>query len=368
MGLPVDEAVDDLDPGALERARPHQILLFVEPRLEFNDRGDRLASLGGVDQRANDRRLLAGAVQRLLDRHDIRVRGGLLDELHHHLETLVGVVDEDVLLLDRGEAIAAMFADSFREARIEGRELQVRAILIDQLRQVGHAEEAAGFGGDGVRGAERFLDLVDQALGHSRFELEADDAAAPAALDRRAEIEREVLCLLFDLDVAVADDAERAPAQQLIFRKQIVGLAADQRFERDIAANLTGDAHEARHARRGHDQLADAGLALFQLENQAQPTVGDEREGMGRVDRLRRQHREDLLAEVGVEPCLGLGIEWLIADDAHRGLVEQDLEQRPDLVLAGHPPVGFGGDRRELLRHGQPVDRLFFDAERLVRF
>ena len=52
VGLPVDEAVDDLDAGALERARPHQILLFVEAGLQLDDRGDRLAGLGGVDQRA----------------------------------------------------------------------------------------------------------------------------------------------------------------------------------------------------------------------------------------------------------------------------------------------------------------------------
>ena len=97
VGLPVDEAVDDLHAGALERARPHQILLLVEARLELDHRGHRLAGLGGVDQRADDRRLLAGAVERLLDRDDVGVGGRLLEEFDHHLEALVGVVDEDVL-------------------------------------------------------------------------------------------------------------------------------------------------------------------------------------------------------------------------------------------------------------------------------
>ena len=38
----------------------------------------------------------------------------------------------------------------------------------------------------------------------------------------------------------------------------------------------------------------------------------------------------------------------------------------PDIVLAGDQLVGFGGDRGELLRGGQPVGRAFLDAERLV--
>ena len=52
VGLPVDEAVDDLHAGALERAGPQQILLLVEARLQLDHGGHRLAGLGGVDQRA----------------------------------------------------------------------------------------------------------------------------------------------------------------------------------------------------------------------------------------------------------------------------------------------------------------------------
>jgi hypothetical protein len=40
-------------------------------------------------------------------------------------------VDEDVLGLDRGEAIAAMLADPLGKARRERRELEVRPVLLE---------------------------------------------------------------------------------------------------------------------------------------------------------------------------------------------------------------------------------------------
>jgi hypothetical protein len=43
--------------------------------------------------------------------------------------------------LDRREAIATMFTDTLGEARVERRELEVGPVLLDKLRQVGHAEE-----------------------------------------------------------------------------------------------------------------------------------------------------------------------------------------------------------------------------------
>ena len=61
------------------------------------------------------------------------------------------------------------------------------------------------------------------------------------------------------------------------------------------------------------------------------------------------------------------GVERLVADDLHAGRVEPRLQRRPHLVLAGDQPVGFGGDCRQLLRDGQPVERKLLDAHRLVR-
>ena len=55
VGLELDEAVDHLDAGALQVARPLDVGFLVEARLELDQRGDGLAGLGRLDQGRDDR-------------------------------------------------------------------------------------------------------------------------------------------------------------------------------------------------------------------------------------------------------------------------------------------------------------------------
>ena len=57
---------------------------------------------------------------------------------------------------------------------------------------------------------ERLGDELAQLLRHRRLDLEADDRAAAAALQRALEEADEILGLFLDLDVRIADDAEGA--------------------------------------------------------------------------------------------------------------------------------------------------------------
>ena len=82
-----------------------------------------------------------GAVERLLDRHHVGIGRGLAQELHHHVEAFEGMMDDDVLLADGGEAVAAMIADALGEARDIGLELQIAALVEDQLAQVRQAQQ-----------------------------------------------------------------------------------------------------------------------------------------------------------------------------------------------------------------------------------
>jgi hypothetical protein len=91
---------------------PAQIGLLVEARLDLDQGGDVLAVLGRLDQGRDDRAVLGGAVQGLFDGDDVRVAGGLAQELDHHVEALERVVDQDVLLADRREDVAAVVADA----------------------------------------------------------------------------------------------------------------------------------------------------------------------------------------------------------------------------------------------------------------
>ena len=69
-----------------------------------------------------------GAVERLLDGDDVGIARRLLQELHHHVEQFVGVVDDEVLLADGREAVAAVVADALGKARIVGHEFEVRPV------------------------------------------------------------------------------------------------------------------------------------------------------------------------------------------------------------------------------------------------
>src|SRR3954468_3334698 len=90
MGLEIEDAVDDLRPGTLQVARPLEVGFLVEARLELDHRGDRLAGFRRLDQRRDDGGVLAGPVQRLLDRDHARVARRLLQELHDDVEALYG--------------------------------------------------------------------------------------------------------------------------------------------------------------------------------------------------------------------------------------------------------------------------------------
>ncbi len=59
MRLEPDHPVDDVDPGLLECLRPADVGLLVESRGQLDQRHHLLAILGGADQRADDRAVLA---------------------------------------------------------------------------------------------------------------------------------------------------------------------------------------------------------------------------------------------------------------------------------------------------------------------
>ena len=76
---------------------------------------------------ADDGRLGGGPVERLLDGDDVGIARGLLQELHHDVERLVGMVDDKVLLPNRRETVAGVIANALGisadcKARIRGQD------------------------------------------------------------------------------------------------------------------------------------------------------------------------------------------------------------------------------------------------------
>ena len=133
VGLEPDQAVDDVGAGALQLARPDDVRLLVEAGLDLDQDDDLLAALGGPDERLDDRRVARRPVERLLDRQDVRVVGGLGDEpLDRRGERLVRVVDEDVAGADRGEHVGRLVLvgrdQARRRDRRPGHGLEVRPV------------------------------------------------------------------------------------------------------------------------------------------------------------------------------------------------------------------------------------------------
>src|SRR5204863_4164231 len=106
----------------------------------------------------------------------------------------------------------AIVADPLGKARREGRELEVGPVLLDQSREVGDAEEAGRFVDQGLARIEALADQSFQRVGNLFLELEADHPAAAAPLQGGAVEAHQILGLLLDLDIAVADDPEGAAA------------------------------------------------------------------------------------------------------------------------------------------------------------
>ncbi len=195
VGLEADEAVDDVHARVLQRARPLDVGRLVEARLQLDDGRDLLAVLGGADERADDGRVGAGAVERLLDGEHVGIVGRLRDELDHVLERLVGVLQQDVALGDDAEDVVVLLQrrhDLRRErlvactragprARADGHEVGQVQRPVEQVDVVGleaqrRAQEGDHLGGRVVRDLEAhgaaalappqlLLDRLEQVVG-----------------------------------------------------------------------------------------------------------------------------------------------------------------------------------------------------------
>jgi hypothetical protein len=106
VGLVADHAIHDLHAGFLQAIGELDVGFLVEACTQLDDDGDVLAGARGVDQQADQRRIVAGAVQRLFDCQHVRVGAGLLDQFDDDAERFERVVQQDVALGDRFEQAA----------------------------------------------------------------------------------------------------------------------------------------------------------------------------------------------------------------------------------------------------------------------
>ncbi len=287
----------------------------------------------------------------------MRVARRLAQELDDHIEAFVGMMDNQILVADGGEAITAEIADALGEARIEGHELEVREIIHDQFVDVGDAENAVdaedvGFLHAGLSGHESA-----QRIGNAGIELKADDVAAAPPLQRAFEHAHQVFGLFFDFDVAVPQDPETALRLDLEAGEQVVQEHAHHVFQADEAHAGARQPREAADVGRQRDEpLQRFGVfAVRQFERDGESLVGKEGKRMRRIDCERGQKREDMGHEGAFQPValLRRKIVRLGDDDVLPG--EQPAQLEPARLLPAHQLRGVPVDRRQLTLRRQPV-------------
>ena len=160
--------------------------------------------------------------------------------------------------------------------------------------------------------------------------------------------------LLVAVDVGVAGHPEGVGLDDLHAGEQAVEVVGDHLFERHEAERL-----RHLHPARQHVRRLDPGEAgrrvsrRLDRDGERQADVRDEREGVGGVDRQRRQHGEELAVELVGEvaplappqPVPAHQLEAVLGEGREEVAVEQ-----PALALDHRPHLGV--DRRELLEGG----------------
>ncbi len=301
------------------------------------------------------------AVERLLDRHDVRVECRLLEEADDHVEGLVGVVEQHVLLADRREHVAFVVLHAFGHAGSEGGPEEVGAFVEDEFLEVGGADQPVDLDHLVLGDAEFLHDQRAELRGGPRGDLHPHHFAPAAALQRHLEFSHEVLGLLLDLEIAVAQHPEGAVADHPVAGEEAFEMEEQEFLERKEAVLPGGrlEPDEARDLLRDWQkrlQVALVRLAL-ELEREAEARVRDEREGMRGVDGERRQDREDLAQEDVVE-LLAVIIGQLVAgEQGDAGGLHVCLELPPGHELLRHEAAGVVVDEDELFGRRQPVDR-----------
>ena len=367
VGLQIEETEHHLRTGPFQLPGEADVGGLVEAGLQLDQGGDRLAALRRLAQCLHDWAVLRGAVKGLLDRQHVRVAGRLLQELHHNLEALVGMVQQHVLLAHGGEDVAVMVAHPLGAARLVRAPAQVGPVIDDQLGDVGNADDALDLDHLGRADADLLADQPFQRRRRAGAEIEPDGAAAAPALERGLELAHQVLGLFLDLQIAVAQHPEDAMPGGGVTREELAQEQSQQRLqgqEADRVTRAVGEPDEAVEFRRNRDQGAHR-LAVggtHQFEQQRQPLVRDEREGMCRIERQRGHHREHLGQEIILQPgAVGAG-QFGGLDDVDASLGEQTAQVGPGLLLRLLQRPRLAMDQLQLLGRGPPVGRQPVDA------
>ena len=308
VDLQVREAVDDVDAGLLERARPLDVPPLVEARLQLDEADALLAGLGALDQRRDERRLVARAVDGRLQRD---ARRGSLAAARMNARSSSRTTRTGGGRRRRARRISAKSRSAVVDRASRGlRDRPPRLVL--QLGAVELGELHQRRRGRACRGSRRSRRRPTPRPARSRSSIAADiddatssahDVAEAAPAELGLDRLEQVVGVVRELDVGVARDAEdgalerspcpgRARRGSARSRPRAAAAGRARRPRRSAAA-----ARAPSRARSAPRRSSGSRASTPRLSESAR----DVRERLAGPDAERRQHREDLALEAAVE-------------------------------------------------------------------
>src|SRR6476659_7152243 len=95
VGLQTDDPIDHMSAGFLEGSGPIDVRGFVKTRLELDYYRHLLPALSSLSERSDDFGVATGSIKRVFDCQNMRVFGGLLDEIKHGLKAFIRMMQQD---------------------------------------------------------------------------------------------------------------------------------------------------------------------------------------------------------------------------------------------------------------------------------
>ncbi len=197
------------------------------------------------------------------------------------------------------------------------------------------------------------------------------------AITTRDQLATQRACQVLDVlgvnrKVSVTGEAELVAALDPHAVEQVVGMGMDHRGEEDEV--VAGAADRLRHADHPRQQawrrddrqtgIAAEGIDAFQLDDEVQALVHQQRERMGRIETDRRDDRRNLVAEIAAHPGLEFGRPVPAANEANLMLGQRwQKHVVEDRVLAVDLFVDQLGYARQRLMRLQAVGARLFAGE-----
>ena len=297
VGFQTRHAVDDVGAHLGEVFAEFNVVFLIEARLDFHQCRDLLAVVGCTFQRGDDGAVVGDAVKGLFDGEYIGVVGGFIEQAHHRVEAVEGVVHQNILAGNhiKDTLVGLQFAaDLGGEGTVF--EMFKAGQRIELLHEEGQIDGTVDFVNIALFDFELFLKEAEHFGVGALGDFQPDDRAALAFLEGIFNLAEQVNgFFLVKGEVAVAGDTVGHAVQHGIAGEEFGDIHFDDLLDGDeeiaeFGRQLDEALEIVRHLHGGKDRLF---AAAVKQHADIEALVEDEGEGVAPIHRQRGQHGID---------------------------------------------------------------------------